>query len=50
MSISFKRIKQILKPEYYKEFNNWMKGQTVDMEGVYEHDFLRWVQELPIID
>lgn len=50
MSISFKRLKQILKPKHYKKFSEWMTGQTVDMEGVYEHDFLRWVNELPVTD
>ena len=50
MSIPFKRLKQILKPKYYKEFSKWMEGQTIDMKGVYEHDFLRWVQRLPVTD
>ena len=50
MSIPFKRLKQILKPKCYKEFNEWMEGQTVDLKGVYEHDFLRWIKELPIED
>ena len=50
MSISFERLKQILKPGYYKEFSKWITGQTVDIGGVYEHDFLRWVNELPVID
>jgi len=50
MSIPFKRLKQVLKSKYYKEFSEWMEGQTTDMKGVYEDDFLRWVQELPVLD
>tara|TARA_Y100000034_G_C6859671_1_gene391104 strand:- start:1297 stop:1449 length:153 start_codon:yes stop_codon:yes gene_type:complete len=50
MSIPFKRLKQILKPKYYKEFEKWMHGQTMDEVGVYEDDFVRWVYGLPVVD
>ena len=50
MSIRFDRIKEILKPKEYKAFENFMRGQTVDEEGVFEDDFLRWVKRLPVDD
>ncbi len=50
MSIKFERIKEILKPKHYKKFCKFMIGQTMDMEGVYDDDFLRFVKELEVID
>ena len=50
MSIKEKRIKEILKPKVYKEFCKYMNGQTMDMEGIYDDDFLRFVKKLPVID
>jgi len=48
--VTWKRLKKILTKEKYEEFSKWMTGQTCLDLGVYEHDFLRWVQEQEIID
>jgi len=50
MPISFKRIKEVLKPEAYKNFEKFMYGQTYVDEGVFEDDFIRWIKKLPVID
>ena len=50
MAIKFKRIEQVLTKKAYKDFCKFMEGQTVSVEGVYEDDFLRWIQQLPVID
>jgi hypothetical protein len=50
MTIEFKRIEEILKPEYYKEFLEFLAGQTVSVDGVYEDDLLRFVNKLGVID
>ena len=50
MAIKFKRIEQVLTKKAYKDFCKFMDGQTVSIEGVYEDDFLRWIQKLPVID
>lgn len=54
MSIPLKRLKQILKPGHYEEFSKWIAGQTLEKIGndwgVYEHDFVRWVKKLPVVD
>lgn len=50
MPINFNRIKEILKPKYYKDFNKFMYGQTVCIDGIYENDFLRWIYKLPCVD
>lgn len=50
MSIKFERIKSILKAKSYKDFEKFMRGQTVDAEGVFEDDFIRWVKGLPVED
>lgn len=39
----------------YKAFNKWMLGQTVEMDEdgtvlIFESDFLRWLNRLPVID
>lgn len=50
MIISWNRLKEVLTLQAYKDFYQWMTGQTCVEEGVYEHDFLRWLKKLPIID
>ena len=50
LSIGFDRIKSILNKESYKDFEKFMRGQTVDAEGVFEDDFIRWVKGLPVSD
>lgn len=48
--IKNERLKEILKPKAYKEFEEWMTGQTTSINGVYEDDFLRWVQKRQVVD
>lgn len=50
MSISFERIKQILKKKAYQEFEEFMKGQTTAMNDVYDDDFLKFVKEQEVTD
>ena len=50
MSIPFRRIKEILNAKAYKEFNEFMSGQTVDAEGVFEDGFLRSVLKQEVVD
>lgn len=45
MSIKMERLKKILKTKAYKDFLKFMVGQTCDVNGIYEDDFLRWVKE-----
>ena len=39
------RLKQILKAKYYKDLCKFMEGQTVDVNGIYECDFMKWFYE-----
>ena len=48
--MKFERLKEILKAKYYKDLCKFMEGQTVDINGVYEDDFMRWFNKLPVID
>jgi len=41
--ITFERLKEILTKKAYKDLMEWMKGQTCVAEGIYEWDFLRWL-------
>ena len=50
MNIRFERIKEVLKPKAYKDFMKFMCGQTVDMEGIYEDDFMRWFYKQGVVD
>ena len=50
MGIKFERIEELFKAREYKRFCKWMNGQTVDANGVYDGDFLRFVKRQPIID
>jgi hypothetical protein len=50
VTISFERVRELLKTEQYNEFLKFMKGQTVTGEGVFDNDFLRFVKKLPVID
>lgn len=45
-----KRLKEILKPKAYKELMEFMRGQTVDAEGIYEDDFMRWFYKQEVVD
>lgn len=48
--MKFERLKEILKPKYYKDLVKFMTGQTIDEDGVYEDDFLRWFYKKGVID
>jgi hypothetical protein len=55
MTISMERIKEIMKPEQYMRFKDFMTGQTVESgkDGktqVFDGDFLRWVKKMSVID
>ena len=45
MVIKFKRLEDVLKPRYYKEFEKFMIGQIVDENGIYERDFVKWLNK-----
>ena len=44
------RLKKILKSKAYKSLMEFMEGQTVDEDGIYEGDFMRWFNKLEVID
>ena len=44
------RLKEILRPKAYKELMKFMEGQTIDANGVYEDDFMRWFYKQEVID
>ena len=46
----FERLKEVLKAKAYKELVKFMEGQTIDDNGIYEQDFLRWFYEQEVID
>jgi len=48
--VTFKQMKKVLKPKAYKELCDWMNGQTVDEQGIYDDDLLRWLEGLGVID
>jgi len=48
--MKFERLKEILKEKYYKELCKFMEGQTIDEDGIYEDDFLRWFYKLSVVD
>jgi hypothetical protein len=44
------RLKEILKPKAYKDLMKFMEGQTFDINGIYEDDFMRWFYKQGVID
>ena len=48
--MKYKRLKEILKPKAYKDLMRFMEGQTVDADGIYECDFMRWFYGLKVVD
>lgn len=48
--MKFERLKEILKSKYYKDLLEFMEGQTVGSNGVYEDDFLKWFYKLEVVD
>jgi hypothetical protein len=44
----------LLTPQKFKEFQEFMRGQTSSVVGgiliVYTHDYLRFIEGLPVID
>ena len=48
--MKFQRLKEILKAKYYKQLCKFMEGQTIDGDGVYEGDFMKWFYGLPCTD
>jgi len=48
--MEFERLKEILTAKAYKDLCKFMTGQTVDEDGVYECDFMRWFYGLPVVD
>jgi len=50
MTITFKRIEEVLTKKAYKDFMKFMTGQTVGIYGVYEDDFIRWINKLGVVD
>lgn len=47
-------IKEVLEPEKFAEFEDWISGQTVGMYNgeivVYQYDLLRFLKGLPVLD
>lgn len=50
MTIKFDRIREILKTKAYRDFLKFMEGQTVEENGVFDDDFLRFVKKYPVVD
>ena len=48
--MKFERLKEILKSKAFKDLCKFMEGQTIDENGVYEEDFMRWFDKLGVID
>jgi len=48
--IEWKRLKEVLNYEAYKDFSEWMRGQTCVERGVYSNDFVRWLNGGEVID
>jgi len=48
--MKFERFKEILKAKAYKDLMKFMEGQTVDANGIYEMDFMRWFHKRGVID
>jgi len=44
------RLREILKAKAYKDLMKVMRGQTMDADGIYEDDFMRWFEELEVVD
>jgi hypothetical protein len=44
-SITLEEIRKLLPPKEYKEFSEWMRGQTAPSQhSVYKYDFDRWLR------
>ena len=48
--MNINRLKEILKAKHYKKLMKFMEGQTIDKDGIYEEDFLRWFYIIEVID
>ena len=48
--VTFKQMEKVLKKKYYKEFCDWMNGQTVGIDGIFDDDLIRWLEGQPVID
>ena len=48
--MKFARLKEILTAKAYKDLMKFMAGQTVDENGIYEDDFMRWFYKQGVID
>ena len=48
--VTFKQMRKILKPKSYKEFVDWMEGQTVKEDEIYDDNLLRWLEGQPVVD
>lgn len=48
--MKFERLKEILKEEYYNDLLQFLAGQTVTMDGMYEDDFMRWFNKQGVVD
>jgi len=60
VAIKIARIKEILSKKSYKEFCNFIRGQTlypchieIDRDGnavIFDDDFMRWIHKRPVVD
>lgn len=48
--MKFERLKEILKKKYYNDLMEFMVGQTIDEDGIYENDFMRWVNKMEVLE
>lgn len=48
--IRWNDIERMLGEENFKQFCDWMQGQTTPLGGVYPYDLNRWLQGLPCVD
>lgn len=50
MTINKDKLRHILKRKHFKEFMNFIKGQTVELRddgstGIYVDDFMSWIEQ-----
>jgi len=48
--IPWEECERVMGKRMFNRFNKWMGGQTCYLEGVYEHDLDRFLNNLPVVD
>lgn len=53
--VTFKRLKEVMKPAAYKQLLNWLNGQTISVNSLgetfcYDNDLLDWLEGKGVTD